>query len=71
MNEILKKRINNIPYRVTRMENGANDAYNEGDNRMDNIQLINDDCIHAMDMIDDKSIDCIISDPPIWYSKQK
>ena len=30
MNEILKKRINNIPYRITRIGNGANDAYNEG-----------------------------------------
>lgn len=30
MNDILKKRINNIPYRVTRIGNGANDAYNEG-----------------------------------------
>ena len=30
MNEILKKRIENIPYRITRIGNGANDAYNEG-----------------------------------------
>lgn len=30
MNEILKKRINNIPYRITRIGNGVNDAYNEG-----------------------------------------
>lgn len=30
MNEILKKRIQNIPYRITRVGNGANDAYNEG-----------------------------------------
>ena len=30
MNEILKKRIENIPYRITRVGNGANDAYNEG-----------------------------------------
>lgn len=30
MNDVLKKRISNIPYRVTRMGNGANDAYNEG-----------------------------------------
>ena len=30
MNEILKERIQNIPYRITRVGNGANDAYNEG-----------------------------------------
>lgn len=30
MNEILKKRIQNIPYRITRVGNGENDAYNEG-----------------------------------------
>ena len=30
MNEILKKRIREIPYRITRIGNAANDAYNEG-----------------------------------------
>ena len=30
MNKTLKKRINNVPYRITRIGNGANDAYHEG-----------------------------------------
>ena len=33
-------------------------------NKEENIVLINDDCLKAMDNIPDKSIDCIITDLP-------